>query len=83
MLITRIVINYFKGNDMAEVVIQVPVELEKEIKKLDQSTLSIALQRAVLEMLISKSKLTRAAARKIAKNMELGMEEELRSHGLA
>lgn len=68
---------------MAEVVIQVPVELEKEIKKLDQVKLSLALQRAVMELLVSKSKLTKAAAHKIARKMELGMEKELKSHQLA
>lgn len=68
---------------MAEVVIQVPAELKREIKRLDQSKLSLALQRAVMEILVSKSKLTRAAARKIAKKMELGMAEELKSHNLA
>lgn len=68
---------------MAEVVIQVPAELKREIKRLDQSKLSLALQRAVMEILVSKSKLTRAAARKIAKKMELSMAEELKSHNLA
>ncbi len=68
---------------MAEVVIQVPAELKREIKRLDQSKLSLALQRAVMEILVSKSKLTRAAARKITKKMELGMAEELKSHNLA
>lgn len=68
---------------MAEVVIQVPAELKREIKRLDQSKLSLALQRAVMEILVSKSKLTRAAARKIAKKMELGMADELKSHTLA
>ena len=68
---------------MAEVVIQVPIELKREIKKLDQSKLSLALQRAVMEILVSKSKLTRATAQKIAKKLELGMEAELRSHNLA
>lgn len=67
---------------MAEVVIQVPAELKKEIKRLNQSKLSLALQKAIMEMLASKSKLTKAAARKIAKKMELGMAEELKSRGL-
>ena len=71
------------GEDMAEVVIQVPIELKREIKKLDQSKLSLALQRAVMEILVSKSKLTRVAARRLAKRLELGMESELKLHNLA
>jgi hypothetical protein len=68
---------------MAEVVIQVPAELKREIKRLDQSKLSLALQRAVMEILVSKSKLTRAAAGRMAKRMELSTAEELKSHNLA
>ena len=68
---------------MAEVVIEIPIELEKEVKKLDQSKLSLVFQRVVMELLVSKSKLTKAAAHKIAKKMELGMEKELKSHQLA
>jgi hypothetical protein len=68
---------------MAEVVIHVPTELKKEIKKLDQNSLSLALQRALLELLISKSRLTKRDAGRIARRMELGMAQELKSHNLA
>lgn len=68
---------------MAEVVIHVPAQLKKEIKKFDQFTLSIAFQKALLEMLVSKSRLTKRDAGKIAKKMELGMADELKHHNLA
>ncbi len=68
---------------MAEVVINVPAELKKEIKKFDKFALSKALQRAILEILISKSRLTKRNASKIARKMELGMAEELKSSNLA
>lgn len=50
---------------------------------MDQSKLSLALQRAVMEILVSRSKLTGAAARRMAKRMELGMAEERKSRNLA
>lgn len=66
---------------MAEVTINVPLELKREIQKFDKFTLSLALQKAVDELeewtevrkLVSKSRLTEKQALAISRKINKGM----------